>query len=390
MNGDGGSKRSARALKMLRRPRDSGSAAGLEALESTTAPPDLSAARIRGTIEAARGRFRKIAERREGDTSSLRAKQEQVLADAEAALEKLAAHGEAAEVSRDQLAGLEAIVVPDGTRPALFVQDDDVDPTAAEAGTWAGRISELRAGIATVARSVGRINAAIGSVGYAGTGWVVAPGLVVTNRHVLELLAGGPGPAPGGAWTFLAPVTIDFAAELERTRKSEFEVTGVAFAGPEPIDNLLSPRKLDLALLTVETNNGAEDLPPPLALSRRIKALRKESEVYVMGYPARPHDEVGEVLLRVFQDEYFVKRFAPGYVDEDPDSFDDGGSRRVFTHDSSTLRGNSGSCVIEFLLQGKAAVGLHFGGLRRDENYAHSIARIEQVLAQHGAVFQDA
>jgi hypothetical protein len=288
------------------------------------------------------------------------------------------------------MASLEAIVVPDGTRPALFVQDDDVDPEAAEAGTWKGRISELRAGIATVARSVGRINIPLGSTGYAGTGWVVAPGLVATNRHVLEALVGGPGPSAGGAWTFLAPVTIDFAAELDRDRKREFKVTGVAFAGPDPILGMLSPPKLDLALLTVEASNGQEDLPAPLALSRRIKALRKESEVYVMGYPARAHDEVGEVLMKVFQDEYFVKRFAPGFVDEEPDSFDDGGHKRVFTHDSSTLRGNSGSCVIEFLVQGKAAVGLHFGGLQRDENYAHSIARIEEVLAQHGAVFQDA
>ena len=386
MDSDRDTRRSARAFKMLRSPSSSGAAEGLE---SAAAPADLSSARIASSLEAARERFRKIAERAETGKEALTAEQARVLADAEAALAKLAAEGEAAQISDREMVGLEAIVIPDGTRPALFVQNDDVDPTVAEAGTWQGRISELRTGIATVARSVGRINSAIGGPNYAGTGFVVAPGLIATNRHVLEALVGGPGPPPGGPWTFLRPVTIDFAAEFERTRKREFAVTGVAYAGPDPINGQLHLPNLDLALLTVETNNGQEALPPPLPLSRRIKALRSGAEVYVMGYPARPNNEVGAVLMLVFQDEYFVKRFAPGYVEEEPDTVDDGGHKRVFTHDGSTLGGNSGSCVIEFLVQGKAVVGLHFGGLKREENYAHAIARIEEVLAQHHAQFQD-
>ena len=67
----------------------------------------------------------------------------------------------------------------------------------------------------------------------------------------------------------------------------------------------------------------------------------------------------------------------------------DQGHHRVFTHDASTLGGNSGSCVVEFRVQGKSVVGLHFGGAKRQENYAHSIARIEDVLAAHGATLQD-
>jgi hypothetical protein len=381
MDGGGGTSRSAQALKKLRKPRSGG-------LESSEGPPDLSSERIKSSLEAARERFRKIVQRTKSSEAVSR-EQAQILRDAEAVLEKLAAEGEAAEVSDRQMIALEAIIVPDGTRPGLFVQDDDVDPTVQEAGFWQGRISELRAGVAEVSRSVGRINSAIGFPNYAGTGFVVAPGLIITNRHVLEALVGGPNPQPDGPWKFLKPVTIDFAAEFERNRKREFEVTGVAFAGPDAINRKLQLPKLDVALLRVAGNNGEEDLPLPLALSRRTKSVRPGSEVYVMGYPARPWDEVGEVLMRVFQDEYFVKRFAPGFVDKDPDTLDDGGHKRVFTHDSSTLGGNSGSCVIEFMLQGKAVVGLHFGGLKRNENYAHAIARIEEVLVQHGARFQD-
>ena len=376
------SSRAARALQRLRKP----SLGGLES--SIEGPPDLSTERIKSSLEAARERFRRIVERTKSG-EAVTTEQARVLADAEAALKKLATEGDEAELSDRQVIGLEAIIVDDGTRPALFVQDDDVDPTVKEADTWQGRISELRTGIAQVSRSVGRINSAIGFPNYAGTGFVIAPGLIVTNRHVLELLVGGPKPQPDGSWKFLKPVTIDFAAEFERDRKREFEVTGVVFAGPEPINQVVQPPKLDVALLTVAGSNGEENLPPPLALSRRIKFLERGSEVYVMGYPARPRDEVGEVLMQVFQDEYFVKRFAPGLVEKDPDTFDDGGHKRVFTYDPSTLGGNSGSCVVEFLLQGKAVVGLHFGGLKREENYAHSMARVEEVLAEHGAAFQD-
>jgi len=379
-----------RSVKLLERLRQRG-AVGLEGAATETA--DLTDARIRTSLEAARERFRKIAERARAGGNALipehEREQARVLADAEAALKRLASDGEDAEVSDQQLVGLEAIIIPDGTRPSLFVQDDDVSPKAPEAGTWKGLISDHRIGIAEVAQAVGRINSDIGFPNYAGTGFVVAPGLIATNRHVLELLVGGPEPRADGSWQFLKPVTIDFAAEFERAHKKAFRVTGVRYAGPEAINKTLSPTKLDLALLTVKTSNGTDSLPPPVPLSRRVRALQEKSDVYVMGFPARPQGESGEVLMRVFQDEYFVKRFAPGYVDDGPDAVEDGGHHRVFTHDASTLGGNSGSCVIEFRIQGRAAVGLHFGGLSREKNYAHAIARIEDVLELHGVKFMD-
>jgi V8-like Glu-specific endopeptidase len=356
-------------------------------LESAAGGPDLRDVRIKSSLEMARERFRQIAERREGDQSAVTAEQAQVLKDAELALNKLANDGDQADVSDRQIIGLEAIVIADGTRPALFVQDDDVDPAVAEAGTWQGAISGLRLGIASAAPSVGRINAEIGFPNYAGTGFVIADGLILTNKHVLEELG---DLQPDGTWTFRKPVTIDFAAEFERPRKRTFKVTGVKFASPDRINRQLVLSNLDVAILTVETNNGQENLPPPLPLSRKLSAISERSELYVMGYPARPVNEVGQVLMTVFQDEYFVKRFAPGLVELDADAVDDGGNKRVFTHDASTLGGNSGSCVIEFRIQGKSVVGLHFGGQARAENYAHSVARLEQLLKDHGATFQNA
>ena len=381
-----------RALRRLR-GRKVGALAGAlagGALESPRAEsPNLGDQRIKSSLDIARERFRMIAERAEYG-SQLSDEQKKVLADAEAALKKLAHDGETADVTGDQQIALEAIVVADGTRPALFVKDDDVDAGVAEAGTWATSIATLQSSISTVAPSVGRINSKIGAPNYAGTGFVVADGLILTNRHVLEALVGGPNPQPDGTWKFLKPVTIDFVAEFGNTQKKEFEVTGVAFAGPDAINHTVVLSHLDVALLKVKTNNAAGDsFPAPLALSKKLDPLAADSNLYVMGYPARPLNEVAEVLMKVFLDEYFVKRFAPGLVERALDDVDDGGLKRVFTHDASTLGGNSGSCVVEFTMDGRAVVGLHFGGVARSENFSHAVAKFEQVLNANGVTLQN-
>ena len=369
------------ARKALRRLRE----LNTSALETTGgSPPDLRDIRIKSSIDIARARFRKISERAAVPGQQLADAQKKVLEDAEAALKRLASDGDTAEVTQDQEIALEAIIVADGTRPALFVQDEDVDPTAEQTGAWQAQIAALRPGIAKVASSVGRIDSQIGFPNYAGTGFVVADGLILTNRHVLEALVGGPDPQLDGTWKFLQPASIDFAGEFERERKKSFKITGVAFASPDRIRRQLVLSNLDVALLKVETHNGSESLPAPLALSRRMGAVNVDAQVYAIGYPGRPFNEVAEVLMQVFQDEYFVKRFAPGYVDRSPDDVSDGGHKRVFTHDASTLGGNSGSCLIEFSGEGRDVVGLHFGGIARTENYSHSLARLERVFADNG------
>jgi len=232
-----------RALQRLRSP--SPASGGLESAGGSG--PDLTDARIRDSLTAARERFNEIAQRAKEGRDELTREQARVLADAEAALKKLATEGDAAAIDDRQMAGLEAVIVPDGTRPSLFVQGDDVDPTVKEAGAWQGDISGLRTGIGKVALSVGRINSALGGPNYAGTGFVVAEGLVATNRHVLEFLVGGSQPGPGGSWAFKKPVSIDFAAEFGSGRQRSFKITGVAYAGPDPINDQVDLSHLDLA-----------------------------------------------------------------------------------------------------------------------------------------------
>jgi endonuclease G len=76
----------------------------------------------------------------------------------------------------------------------------------------------------------------------------------------------------------------------------------------------------------------------------------------------------------VFGEIYDVKRMAPGKVASRP------AGRWYFTHDCSTLGGNSGSVVVD--IDAGRAVGLHFGGAFRQANYAVTAPTIKQILGR--------
>jgi len=101
-------------------------------------------------------------------------------------------------------------------------------------------------------------------------------------------------------------------------------------------------------------------LPPPVPLwTERIDTGRG---VVVIGYPARDSRNEPDAVTQVFGDIYDVKRLAPGLITGAPrkDWF--------FTHDCSTLGGNSGSLVAD--IETGRAVGLHFGGRFGEANFA--------------------
>ena len=68
------------------------------------------------------------------------------------------------------------------------------------------------------------------------------------------------------------------------------------------------------------------------------------------------------MLQDIFGGTYEVKRLQPGTVMQVDTA------RKVFTHDCSTLGGNSGSCVVD--LRTGLVIGLHFGGGYRRANFA--------------------
>ena len=215
---------------------------------------------------------------------------------------------------------------------------------------------------------------------HVGTGFVVGPGLILTNRHVLQGLA---AQETSGAWTFLGTPSITFDAAPHESRTRQFTIRQkVVACGPTAIDpELLDLKKLDFAVLECDIPTGAPHFPAPLPLENDADKITEGRSIYTIGYPAEPpvgwYDD--DVLARLFRRRFGVKRFAPGKIARALGTKASG--ETVFTHDATTLAGNSGSCVVDFGNDGQLVGGLHFAGRAGTENYAHSNAKLQTALA---------
>lgn len=270
------------------------------------------------------------------------------------AVEEVLKNGRSADLSHAQAEGLEAVVHTVG-RPAIPVQNGSF-PTA-EPDQWWRVLDDNRAAVEAVLASVGRIEVQPDPQGraFAGTGFVVAPGVVATNRHVVASFA---TQAPDGTWRVLPDLTarIDFAEELNAaTPPHEFAIRRILGVG--------TGDQRDLAFLQVKkTSTQGRRLPAPLRFTAK-PAVRKGSVVYVVGYPAfSPGDNSVFDVEAVFQGIYDVKRLQPGYVM--------GVRTRALdlVHDCSTLGGNSGSCVAD--LKSGSIVAIHRRGAALLANHA--------------------
>jgi endonuclease G len=156
---------------------------------------------------------------------------------------------------------------------------------------------------------------------------------------------------------------IDFREEFRGIGAAEFRIDRVLFIAPQ------SDRAPDVAFLKLKGTSGGE-LPAPVPVHTRFKSVvKKDRFVAVVGYPARDSRNSASAMSQVFGDIYDVKRFAPGVVmGADADEW-------WFTHDCSTLGGNSGSAVLD--IETGKAVGLHFAGTPGQSNFA---VRIDIVL----------
>lgn len=294
-------------------------------------------------------------------------------------------------------AGLEAVILTDGTRPSLTIQNGFVNTFAPEAEDWGFKLRQREEEIRAVIASVGRINVPV-APGFAGTCFVIAPDRVVTNRHVLEEIAA----FYDGKWTFRWPreTVIDFTAEDGTAPAATARVVAVDFAGPKPINARIHFPNLDLALLRTEPIEHMA-VPPWLPLDRRPGRLDADRELYVVGFPGRPHEWTGEgtppvrhetnaIMRSVFDHKFGVKKLAPGKVERAIETLPGDIERWVFSHDASTLGGNSGSAAADLHSDKVRVAGIHFGGRSRDENYAHGFAALADVMtAKGGAVFVD-
>ena len=251
----------------------------------------------------------------------------------------------------DRLA-VEAIILPQ-TRPVVDIASDTFD---APKGYWGllGR-DGIRNLIEAAIPSVGRIELPDDPrLAYGGTGFIVGPDLLMTNRHVAELFCSGLG-AKGINFKPGQSSIIDFREEYVDTPNIQIRVVSVVMIHPY----------WDMALLRVD---GLPSAQIPLTLGTTHPEDLNQRNVAIIGYPAFDPRNSADVQNRIFRGIYDVKRLQPGTLTGRKlvQSFEN--SNRVLEHNASTLGGNSGSAVID--LASGEVVGLHFAGRYMESNYA--------------------
>jgi hypothetical protein len=260
-------------------------------------------------------------------------------------------------LTQDEMDGLEAIIHLEG-RPSILIKNGRFAPPPVE---WA-ILEHHRATIEQVIPSVGRIEVpGHPDHDWVGTGFLVGPSVIMTNRHVAVTFS---VKQRRSGWKFMSDVKprIDFREEHDTPAATEFDCVEVVWIHPW----------LDLALLRVEPQSGSgAAMPQPLTVHLRTPKDTRDRKIFVLGYPAWDGlDNDPEVMHRIFAGIYDVKRLQPGTIL----------SRLVlgptFKHDSSTLGGNSGSCVVD--LETGKVLGLHFAGKYRYYNTAVALWKLRR------------
>lgn len=282
-----------------------------------------------------------------------------VLQAANSALRK-SAEGNAEDITPLERSGLEVIVQLVG-RPALRYIDGHVQlpsTSLAENQLWEVFVATRRQQIDALSASVARLNLEQpgGESIHLGTGWRIGKNLLVTNRHVAACMVADAA-LGHEKWQLAADrqCVADFAVTDQASSPRVFAIESLAYCASEEF--------VDAAVLKLKPS-GAE-FPPPLEPDFDAAAIGNlpasaggfsGTEIYVVGHPYQP-DAIDETA-DIFGDADGRKRCAPGMTtairDEGP----------IFDHDCSTLRGNSGSPVVNRWTH--RVVGLHFGGQTSD------------------------
>jgi len=299
-------------------------------------------------------------------TSELEREREELLGFARRAVEALRqCRGMEVRLMPEEETGVQALLAFT-SRPVILVQEDRF---AEPPPVWADLDRIFRSEIETALRSIGRVEmSGHPALSWAGTAWIAAPRLVVTNRHVVRYFATPAGTAETEIhWRIKKGMTarIDFGRELDMEPDD-----GRIFDVPAEAEILVHPVH-DLALVPVAgtSRDGAVPLPSPLSLAAEGRVVGEGRKVYVAGHPARDDHSPQRLLqYRLFQGIFDVKRLQPGQVMQTLPEKD------TLLHDCSTLGGNSGSPVID--LETGRVSGLHYAGFHRHANLAVALWKL--------------
>jgi hypothetical protein len=250
---------------------------------------------------------------------------------AQAALDKLR-RGEAPTI--DELTALEIVVRL--LRPVVFSRNGALADLPDQAGhnLYPQQLKDGWSAFQTLIKpmlpSIGRIENKERK--HVGSGFLVADGVLATNRHVLGVLTfGSEALAPGTA-------RVVFRQEIDAANSAAdiAAIEGVAAIHPT----------LDMVLLTVAKQGRPIVEMEPVAVT-------ETTQVVTLGFPGEDPVNNPLFLSGVFGGKFGVKRAALGEVL-------DGSEAPSLFHDCSTTQGNSGSPIFS-LGSGKVA-GIHRAG----------------------------
>ena len=289
----------------------------------------------------------------------------------------------------------EAMVLIDGTRPALYVRDgtiDLADPLLTESG-WTQVLTDRKADWERLIGATGRIirghDRSAKSV--FGTGWMVGPDRIATAKHVLEDMA----VFFDGEWHFSTDFFIDFAVEADRdpVAAKVIKIDEVVWASPDLIAGNVHPSLTDVAVLSLAPAAG-QDLPDPLPLAdaSQTNDIFADGAFVNVGHPAAPRgawiaeggapNTISPALITaLIGDQFGVKRLSPGRSMFSPGHFPGDAKAHIFTHEATTLGGSSGSAIMALGTDGVQIAGLHYAGEFRTRNFAHWVPAIRDVLS---------
>lgn len=279
-------------------------------------------------------------------------------------------------------------------RPVLFIRNDTfvIDPVSMKYlnSSWVEKLEKGRKIIEPAIKAVGRIEV-LNREPYVGTGWLVTPDILVTNRHVAKIFANGLDDKKFSFKPNCQEVYIDFKvedegldnfkAENDNKNQARFQIKNILY-----IENVYSPESIifpDIAFLQVsDRGDSAIPLPAPIPLSENPVMIGRD--VAVIGYPGYNANQQKEIrgkldllgqleYLQILRNTYELKRLQLGELIYHSSGKKDG---RI-AHDCTTLKGNSGSVVLD--LETGEAVGIHFSGDNK-ANYAVPAAIIKECL----------
>jgi len=261
---------------------------------------------------------------------------------------------------------LESIILRT-TRPVLEIRDSETIlkfADQADSAIWTDRLTKAKPFLDKAIRAVGRINLQGARLDWVGTGWLVAPNIMVTNRHVAREFA----VRKGDGYTFQVGLdgpmsaNADFLQEIRGSGTLIFKLIRPLHIEDEP-----GP---DVSFFEIEVSSGDNRLAEPIALATEIGVTQN---VATIGYPAFDSRIPEPSLMEdIFGRTYNKKRLAPGGITEVKST--------LLLHNCTTLGGNSGSAVVD--LDSGEALGLHFSGSFLATNYAVPADIVKRLLDQ--------